>query len=78
MPEQDDEDTITLGREDASTEDGPNLGPDGRDRDLMDGSWEQRDYAGRVKQRDWGRVQLGLALLVLLAIVIPGVLVFTK
>ena len=75
MPEYDDEDVITLGRESGPAFDGPNLGPDDRDADLMDGSWEER--APRV-QRDWHAVQLGIALLVLLSLVLPGILVFTQ
>ena len=56
-------------------DDGPNLGPDERDRDLLDGSWEQRYYAGRFRQRDWKGVYVGLTLLVLLGLLIPGLVV---
>ncbi len=51
---------------------GSDLGPDGRDRDLMDGSWEQRYYNGQLRHRDWHGVYVGLTLLVLLGLVIPG------
>ena len=50
-------------------------GPDARDRDLMDGSWEQRDYAGQMRRRDWHGVYVGLTLLVLLGLLIPGLVV---
>ena len=53
-----------------------NLGPDERDRDLMDGTWEQEHYSGRMKTRDWNAITAGVALLVLLAFLIPMVLVF--
>ncbi|MCC7365435.1 MAG: hypothetical protein IT303_13800 [Dehalococcoidia bacterium] len=75
---EDDEDVITLGREELDDEpwdDGPDLGPDERDRDLLDGSWEQRYYAGQAGQRDWSTVYTGLAILVLLSILVPVVLV---
>ncbi len=81
MPETDEEeDTIVLGAElePEPFDDGPDLGPDERDRDLMDGSWEARYYAGREHQRDWSTLQLGLGLLVVLGLVIPGLLVFLR
>ncbi|MCK6563581.1 MAG: hypothetical protein L6Q80_02390 [Dehalococcoidia bacterium] len=56
-------------------EDGPDLGPDERDRDLMDGTWEERYYSGRAKQRDWQSVYVGLALLALMGLVIPALVV---
>lgn len=52
-----------------------NLGPDERDLDLMDGSWEQEFYSGRAKSRDWGAITAGVALLVLIALVLPMFLV---
>jgi hypothetical protein len=58
--DEDDEDDLDDGFE------GPDLGPDERDMDLLDGSWEERYYAGRLRQRDWSTVLLGLALLALL------------
>ena len=75
VPEYDDEDVITLGRESASPVDGPNLGPDERDADLMDDSWAERSPN---VHRDWHAVQLGIALLVLLSLLLPGILVFTQ
>lgn len=56
--------------------DEPTLGPDERDRDLIDGSWEKRYYQGRVRQRDWNSVTLGVVLLVLIALILPMFLVF--
>lgn len=58
--------------------DEPDLGPDERDMDLMDGSWEQRYYAGRVRSRDWSSIMLGLGLLVLLGLLLPAILVFFR
>lgn len=59
--------------------DGPweDLGPDERDRDLMDGTWDDRYYRGGHKGRDWKNVQLGLALLVLLGLLVPLFLAVT-
>ena len=51
------------------------LGPDERDRDLMDGSWEDSYYAGDVKTRDWNTIIAGVSLIVLIAITIPMLLV---
>ena len=80
VTDEEDEDTITLGAElpPDDFDDGPDLGPDDRDRDLMDGSWEARYYSGRVGQRDWGTLQVGFAVLIVLGLVIPGVLVFLR
>lgn len=64
------EDVIPLGRED-----GPDLGPDERDMDLMDGSWEAERYSGRAKTRDWNAIVAGIALLVIIAMVLPMLLV---
>jgi hypothetical protein len=50
------------------------LGPDERDRDLLDGSWEQRYRAGGVRRRDWHSIGIGLGLLALLGITVPLVL----
>lgn len=65
-----DEDVISL-----DFDDGPDLGPDERDRDLMDGTWEQEHYGGRRKSRDWNAIGLGIALLVIIAMLLPMVLV---
>lgn len=69
-----DEDVISLDYED----DEPDLGPDERDRDLMDGTWEAEHYGGRRKSRDWNAIGLGIALLVIAAMVLPMVLVVFK
>ena len=52
-----------------------NLGPDERDRDLLDGSWEREYYSGQRKTRDWNTIGAGIALVVVAAMVIPLVLV---
>jgi hypothetical protein len=54
------------------------LGPDERDLDLLDGSWEEQYYSGRMKTRDWNGILVGVALLVLLALVLPMFLVFVN
>ena len=59
-------------------DDGPDLGPDERDRDLMDGSWEENYYAGRVRGRDWRSVGIGIGLLVVIGLVLPGILVLLR
>lgn len=57
---------------------GPDLGPDERDSDLLDGSWEMRYYAGRVAQRDWTNVYIGIGILIVVSLVLPGILVLTR
>jgi hypothetical protein len=59
-------------------DDGPNLGPDERDWDLMDGSWEREYYSGRMKSRDWNAISIGVGLIILLALVVPMFLVFVR
>ncbi len=71
-PVQPDDDRIPLGR---AAEDDRDLGPDDRDRDLMDGSWEQRYYSGQLRTRDWNTIALGIALIVVIALVLPMLLV---
>jgi hypothetical protein len=56
----------------------PDLGPDERDRDLLDGSWEQEYYSGQQKVRDWNAAMVGVALLVVAAIVIPMLLAILR
>lgn len=68
----DDDDRIPLGRD---SDDGRDLGPDERDRDLMDGSWEQQYYSGQLRTRDWNTVALGIAIIVVIALVLPMLLV---
>lgn len=72
MPERDDDwdDDEWDGDEEAFAP-----GPDERDRDLLDGSWEERYYAGRARRRDWSAVGVGITLLILLALVLPILLV---
>ena len=57
---------------------GPGLGPDERDLDLMDGSWEDRYYGGRIRPRDWNSIGVAISLLVLLALIVPAIVVFTR
>ena len=59
-------------------EDREPLGPDERDRDLLDGSWEQDYYAGRVSRRGWTGLGVGIAILFLLGLVLPTFLVLLK
>lgn len=80
------DDIIRLGRdeptEDEWIEDGDadelDLGPDERDADLMDGSWEERYYAGRVRARDWRAIGVAISLLVLLGLLVPAITVLTQ
>lgn len=52
------------------------LGPDERDRDLLDGSWERKYYAGRTRpSRDWNAIGIGIALLVLMGLILPTILI---
>ncbi len=55
-----------------------NLGPDERDRDLLDGSWEQKYYSGTLRSRDWRSIGIGLSLLVLIAITVPMLLMVLR
>jgi hypothetical protein len=67
----DEDDRIPLG----PPGDDRDLGPDERDRDLMDGTWEQQYYSGQLRTRDWNTIALGVAILVVLALLLPMVLV---
>lgn len=73
-----DEDRIALGLDDDDDDgywdDNDAPGPDERDRDLMDGSWEQRYYSGRIRHFDWNNLLIALALLAVLGMLLPGVL----
>lgn len=71
----DEEDRIPLGV-DPEAEEGPDLGPDERDIDLMDGTWEERYYSGKARSRDWNTIGVGIAVLVLVSLVVPMALVF--
>lgn len=77
--DEDDEDDepIALGTRDDDWE-GPHLGPDEHDRDLMDGSWEERYYQGRHRTRDWNGIMTGLGLLVLLGMLVPALVVLFR
>lgn len=50
-------------------------GPDERDRDLMDGSWEREYYSKGRRGLDWNAISIGLGILVLAGLVLPGLLV---
>lgn len=54
------------------------LGPDETDQDLLDGTWEERYYAGQTGQRDWRAIFVGLSLLALAGMVVPLVLVLGR
>lgn len=60
----------------AADSDELDLGPDERDLDLMDGSWEQAYYSGRMKSRNWNAIVAGVAILVVASLVVPMLLVF--
>jgi hypothetical protein len=72
-----DDEPISLGG-DAPDRDDRELGPDERDLDLMDGSWEQDYYSGGRRSIDWHAVTVGLALLVLLGLLVPVIEVFFR
>ncbi len=79
MTQPDEEDTFALGLDDQDDGwddfDGGAPGPDTRDLDLLDGSWEQRYYAGRVRSFDWSSAIVALGLLALAGLIIPLILV---
>lgn len=54
------------------------VGPDERDRDLLDGTWEQQYYAGQTRVRDWNAVALGISLIIIAAMVLPLLLAFLR
>lgn len=66
---EDDEEELEEPDEQAYVTDAP--GPDERDRDLMDGTWEAEYYSGRIKTRNWGAIGAGVAILVLAGMVVP-------
>lgn len=71
MHPTDDDDRIPLG---APLADEPDLGPDERDLDLLDGSWEQQYYSGQLPRRDWNTIALGIALIVVIALILPMII----
>ena len=74
MQEFDDEDDgpITLGAAGGPEE--ADLGPDEHDMDLMDGSWEEKYYSGRVRSFNWRAITAALGVLVLIALLVPALL----
>ncbi len=64
--------------EDDETYDRPLAGPDERDADLLDGSWEARYYASDRRKRDWRAIGIGISLLVLLGLLVPVIALFTQ
>lgn len=78
----DDSDRIPLGLDDDPADDEDDsealFGPDERDRDLVDGSWEQRYYSGQQRQRDWSSIGLAFAIVLILAMLLPGLLVVLR
>lgn len=75
MPERDGYDDEYDVYDDEDDEDGLPLGPDERDRDLLDGSWEREYYAGRNRpSRDWNTIGIGIALLLLMGLILPTIL----
>ena len=61
-----------------SDEERDDLGPDERDMDLLDGSWEERHYSGQIRQRDWQSIGIAIGLLLLIALILPAILVFAR
>lgn len=75
LDDDEDDDRIPLFTPEEEYDDGPNLGPDARDLDLMDGSWEQRYYSSERRSRDWGAITAGIGLLVLISLLVPALAV---
>jgi len=50
---------------------GPDLGPDERDRDLMDGTWERDYYGGKLKSVNWNAIVVAVSLLILAGLIVP-------
>ena len=62
--------------EDEAYPEGPLLyGPDERDRDLIDGTWERKYYSGKLRQFNWAALYPWLAFILILSMVIPVVLI---
>ena len=70
--EDEDDGPISLGAP-GEPEEG-NLGPDEHDMDLMDGTWEEKYYSGRVRSFNWRAVTASLGVLVLIALLVPALL----
>jgi hypothetical protein len=82
MSRPDEEDTFSLGLDGEDEYDDEDWdeytdapGPDERDRDLMDGSWEQKYYSGRLRSMDWNSILVAIALLALAGLIVPTILV---
>ena len=79
MSRPEEEDTFALGLDDEAEDDWDDEesapGPDERDMDLMDGSWEQDYYSGRQRSVDWNAILVGMGLLALAGMLIPVMLV---
>jgi hypothetical protein len=72
-----DDGPIHLGGDEGEMDD-RDLGPDEFDRDLLDGTWEQQYYSGRVRSVDWHNITVALGLLALIAMILPAILVFVR
>jgi hypothetical protein len=71
----DDEDEFDdLDDEEEFEDEGPDLGPDERDADLLDGTWELRYYTQQERPRDWRSIYVGIAILVSVALLLPALL----
>ena len=77
MHPPDDDDVVTLDPDDDDEFEEEDFapGPDERDMDLLDGSWEDRYYSGQTSRIDWGTVALAIALIAAISLVLPGLLV---
>ena len=75
VPGPDDYEIYEDDEDDEFVEDEPELGPDERDADLLDGSWEEAYYAGRVRRRDWNSIAAAIGILFLLGLLLPTLLV---
>lgn len=76
--EYNDEDYDEWVDEDDDFDDGGVVGPDERDRDLLDGTWEQRYYSGQERSRDWGTIAIAISLVVLASLILPSLLVILR
>lgn len=54
------------------------LGPDERDADLLDGSWEAERHATGHRARDWRAIGAAVSLLVLMGLLVPLIAVFGR
>jgi hypothetical protein len=80
MSRPEEEDVFALGLDDEANDgewddEDSAPGPDERDMDLMDGSWEQKYYTGRQRSVDWNTILVGMGLLALAGMLIPVFLV---